>query len=129
MKKGKAKMSLRKKIKNGKTYFVVNDYLKLRAIFGELLNLIQTIKSKGDFNQAKDLVETYGVKVNKNIHIEVLKRMKQLDVAAYRGFIQPKFKLIMEGEEIKDIKLEYNEGFVDQMLRYSKNYSYLPFIN
>lgn len=127
--KGKSENVIEKKIKNGKTYFVVNDYLKLRAIFGELLNLIQTIKSKGDFNQAKDLVETYGVKVNKNIHIEVLKRMKQLDVAAYRGFIQPKFKLIMEGEEIKDIKLEYNEGFVDQMLRYSKNYSYLPFIN
>lgn len=127
--KGKSENVIEKKIKNGKTYFVVNDYEKLRTIFGELLNLIQTIKSKGDFNEAKNLVETYGVKVNKNIHIEVLKRMKLLDVAAYRGFIQPKFNLIMEGNEIKDIKLEYNESFVDQMLRYSKNYSYLPYIN
>lgn len=126
---GKQENVIEKKMRDGKTFFVVNDYQKLRTIFGRLLNLIQHIKSTGDQKEAKKLVETYGVKVNRNIHTEVLKRSKALDVAPYRGFIQPHFTLVMENDKIIDVKLNYSEPFVDQMLRYSRDYSFLPLEN
>ena len=114
---------------NSKTFFVINDYEKLRVIFGQLLNLIQTIKSTGNLDEGRKLVETYGVKVNQNLHTEVLKRTKALDIAAYRGFIQPRMTAVYTNGEITDIRIEYNESFADQMLRFSKDYSFLPLSN
>ncbi|MDP2175296.1 MAG: dihydrofolate reductase [Bacteroidota bacterium] len=127
--KGKKDNVIEKKVRDGKTYFVINDYNKLRAIFGELLNIIQTIKSTGNADAGKELVETYGVKVNKNMHTEVLKRTKALDIAAYRGFIQPMFIPVYENLKIININLAYTSTFSDQMLRYSKNYGFLPLKN
>jgi dipeptidyl-peptidase III len=126
---GKKDNVIEKKIKDGKTYFVVNDYLKLRTLFGRLLNMIQTIKSTGNMTEGQKLVETYGVKVDKTLHAEILKRTKALDVAPYRGFIQPKYTLVMDHDKITDIKLDYTESLVDQMLRYSRNYNFLPLEN
>jgi dipeptidyl-peptidase III len=120
---------IEKKIKDGKTYFIVNDYVKLRELFGRLLNIIQTIKSTGDMQAGQKLVETYGVKVNKNLHTEVLKRSNALDVAPYRGFIQPRYSMVMENGQIVDVKIDFTESYVDQMLRYSKAYNFLPFEN
>lgn len=126
---GKKDNVIEKKISNGKTYFVIKDYEKLRVLFGQLLSKIQSIKSTGNFEEGKKLVETYGVKVDKNLHTEVLKRTKVLDIAAYRGFIQPRYTPVMENGVIVDIKIDYEESFVDQMLRYSKTYSFLPYKN
>lgn len=126
---GKKDNVIEKKVKNGKTYFVINDYEKLRVLFGQLLNKIQTIKSTGNFEEGKKLVENYGVKVNQNIHTEVLKRAKALDIAAYRGFIQPRITPVYTGDQITDVKIDYTESFIDQMLRFSKSYNFLPFSN
>jgi len=126
---GKKDNVIEKKIRGGKTFFVINDYEKLRVIFGQLLNLIQTIKSTGNLDEGRKLVETYGVKVNQNLHTEVLKRTKALDIAAYRGFIQPRMTAVYTNGEITDIRIEYNESFADQMLRFSKDYSFLPLSN
>jgi dipeptidyl-peptidase-3 len=126
---GKKDNVIEKKIKNGKTYFVINDYVKLREIFGQLLNKIQTIKSTGNAEEGKKLVENYGVKVNTNIHTEVLKRTKALDIAAYRGFIQPRYTPVMVNGVITDIKIDYMESYTEQMLRHSKQYGFLPLSN
>lgn len=113
--------------KDGKTYFVVNDYEKLRGLFGELLREIQKIKSEGDFEAGKNLVETYGVQVDEALHMQVLERMKKLNAAAYGGFINPVLVPVEdENGEITDIKVEYPDDFTIQMLNYAKNYSFLP---
>lgn len=127
--KGKAENVIEKKVVDGKTYFVINDYQKLRALFGELLREIQRIKSEGDYEAGKELVENYGVKVDPELHKEVLDRYSKLDVAPYSAFIQPKIIPVKEGEEITDVKIEYPESFVDQMLYYGENYSFLPVEN
>ncbi|MEZ5035494.1 MAG: hypothetical protein R2796_10930 [Chitinophagaceae bacterium] len=114
---------------NGKTYVKINDYNKLRTLFGQLLREIQRIKSEGDFNAGKNLVETYGVKVDYALHKEVLERFKKLNVKPYRGFIQPKLVAVMDGDEIKDVKIEYPDDFYQQMMNYGKNYAYLPIHN
>lgn len=124
--KGKTQNVIEKKTENGKTYFVVNDYLKLRVLFGDLLREIQRIKSKGDYKAGKDLIENYGVKVDQALHKEVLERYKKLAMAPYQGFIQPKLIPVMENGKITDVKVEYPTSFMSQMLEYSKNYSYLP---
>lgn len=115
--------------KNGKTYVQVNDYEKLRILFGELLKEIQRIKSEGDYNAGKNLVETYGVKVNPELHKEVLERYAKLNIRPYKGFIQPRLVPVMDGENITDVKVEYPDSFFDQMIEYSKKYSYLPVMN
>ncbi|WP_300702001.1 dihydrofolate reductase [Bacteroides sp.] len=116
--------------KDGKTYVVVNDYEKLRKLFGELLAEIQRIKSTGDLKGAHDLVEAYAVKVDPTLHAEVLERYKKLNLAPYKGFINPKYEAVMDANgEITDIQVTYGEDYVDQMLRYSKDYSTLPSIN
>jgi dipeptidyl-peptidase-3 len=120
---------IEKKVKDGKTYYVINDYVKLRTLFGRLLNIIQKIKSTGNAAEGQKLVETYGVKVNKDLHAEVLKRTKALDVAAYRGFIQPRYTPVMENGMIRDVKIDFNESFTEQMLRYGQTYNYLPLVN
>ncbi len=114
---------------DGKTYVQVNDYDKLRELFGQLLREIQRIKSEGDYEAGKNLVETYGVKVNPELHEEVLTRYKTLDAKPYSGFIQPKLVPVMEGDKVTDVKVEYPESFFGQMMEYGKNYGYLPIHN
>ena len=114
---------------NGKTYVRINDYKKLRELFGQLLREIQRIKSEGDFNSGKALVETYGVKVDAALHNEVLQRYKKLNVKPYRGFIQPRLVPVMDGDKITDVKIEYPQSFFQQMIQYAKKYSYLPVKN
>jgi len=113
--------------RDGKTYVVINDYEKLRTLFGKLLAEIQRIKSTGDFEAGKKLVETYGVKVNQTLHTEVLNRYKKLNLAPYRGFVNPVYTLVKnEKGEITDVTVSYTENYIDQHLRYSKDYSALP---
>ncbi len=126
---GKKDNVIEKKTRDGKTFFVINDYEKLRILFGELLNKIQTIKSTGNAEEGQNLVETYGVKVNTEIHTEVLNRVKALDVAAYRGFIQPRYTAVMTNGIITDVTIDYTETFTEQMLRFSKEYGLLPMEN
>ncbi len=115
--------------RDGKTYVQVNDYGKLRQLFGELLKEIQRIKSEGDYNGGKNLVENYGVKVDAKLHKEILARFAPLGIKPYRGFIQPKLVPVMNGEEITDVKIEYPDNFFAQMLEYGKNYAFLPVKN
>ena len=116
--------------KDGKTYVVVNDYEKLRELFGELLSEIQRIKSTGDYQSAHDLVENYAVKVDPALHAEVLERYKKLNLAPYKGFVNPKYGAVVDAAgKITDVKVTYDEGYAEQMLRYSKDYSNLPSIN
>ena len=103
--------------------------IEQKKLFGQLLREIQRIKSEGDYEAGKALVETYGVKVNTNLHTEVLKRTKVLDIAAYRGFIQPRLTPVIVNGVITDIKIDYTESFAEQMLRYSKTYNFLPLVN
>lgn len=124
--KGAAANVIEKKFRDGKTFFVINDFEALRKIFGEMLAEVQRIKSEGDFKAGKELVEKYAVKVDPELHKEVLDRFEKLNMAAYGGFVNPVFVLIKNGKgEITDIKVEYTEGYVEQNLRYSKEFSYL----
>lgn len=109
-----------------KTYVKINDYAKLRHLFGELLAEIQRIKSEGEFEAARMLVEKYAVNINPELHREILARYKKLNLAPYKGFINPKMTLEMDEEgEITDVVLDYEESYVDQMLRYSDEYGTL----
>lgn len=127
--KGLPENIIEKKVKDGKTYFVINDYQKLRTLLGQLLREIQRIKSEGDYDAGKKLVEDYGVKVEPELHKEVLERYKKLKIAPYAGFINPKLIPVMNGDEIIDVKIEYPEDFTEQMLFYAKEYSLLPTYN
>ena len=128
--KGAADKAVEMVKRNGKTYVVVNDYQKVRSLFGELLSEIQRIKSTGDFEAARNLVEQYAVKVDPTLHAEVLERYKKLNLAPYKGFVNPKYEAVTDAEgNITDVKVTYNEGYAEQMLRYSKDYSVLPNIN
>ena len=116
--------------KDGKTYVVVNDYEKVRQLFGELLAEIQRIKSTGDFAAARALVEDYAVKVDPVLHAEVLERYTKLTLAPYKGFVNPKYEAVTDANgTITDVKVSYDEGYAEQMLRYSKDYSPLPSVN
>ena len=109
----------------GKTYFVINDYSKLRALFGELLKEIQRIKSEGDFEAGKALVEGYGVQVDEELHKEVLARTSKLNIAPYRGFVNPVLVPVMENDEVIDVKVEYVDSFLGQMKMYGEKYGHL----
>ena len=110
--------------KDGKTYVKINSYEKLREYFGELLGELQRIKSEGDFEAGRQLVEKYGVKVDPELHNEVLERYNKLNLAPYKGFVNPRYELVTDSEgNITDVKVIYGEGYVEQMLRYSKDYS------
>ncbi len=115
--------------KNGKTYVKINDYNKLRDLFGQLLREIQRIKSEGDYNAGKNLIENYGVKVNHALHKEVLERYKKLNIKPYKGFIQPELVPQMDDDKITDVKINYPTNFFDQMIEYGKKYSFLPVDN
>lgn len=115
--------------KNNKTYVRINDYNKLRELFGQLLKEIQRIKSEGDFNAGKNLVETYGVKVDRQLHQEVLERYAKLNIKPYRGFIQPRLVPVMDGNKMTDVTIEYPTNFFEQMMEYGKKYAFLPVKN
>ncbi len=116
--------------KNGKTYVRINDYEKLRGLFGKLLAEIQRIKSEGDFNAARNLVETYAVKIDPELHKEVLARYEKLRLAPYKGFVNPVYELVTDKDgNIIDVTVSYKEGYAEQMLRYSKEYANLPYRN
>lgn len=127
---GKAEKVIELAEKEGKHYIVVNDYDKLRELFGKLLAEVQRIKSEGDYAAGKALVENYGVKVDPALHKEVLERYAKLNLAPYKGFVNPIMKEVKNVKgEVTDIVLDYSEGYAEQMLRYSRNYSFLPTYN
>ena len=112
--------------RDGKTYFEIHDYDRLRELFGDLLRETQRIKSEGDFQAAQELVEGYGVKVDQDLHAEVLERNAQFTAAPYSGFVNPVLEPVMnEAGEITDIIMKQPESFEAQMLEYSRRYSHL----
>jgi dipeptidyl-peptidase-3 len=116
--------------KNGKTFVRINDYPGLRRLFGVLLAEVQRIKSEGDFKAGRQLVEAYAVKVDFMLHAEVLERYARLNLSPYKGFVNPVMKEIKNtAGEVTDVVLDYTEGYAEQMLRYSKDYSFLPAYN
>jgi dipeptidyl-peptidase-3 len=116
--------------RDGKTYFHIRDYDKLRTLFGDLLREVQRIKSQGDFQAGHDLVENYGVKVDPTLHAEILKRAENIKTAPYAGFIQPRLLPVTDANgNITDVKVEYPDDFVQQMLEYGEKYSFLPAVN
>lgn len=120
---------IEKVVREGKTYFVVNDYEALRGIFGRLLRELQRIKSEGDFEAGRDLVENYGTQVDQELHAEVLQRYAALDVPAYGGFINPRVVATELDGKVSDVRIEYPDDFVSQMLEYADQYSFLPHEN
>ena len=127
---GKADKVIEIAERDGKHYIVVNDYAKLRELFGKLLAEVQRIKSEGDYAAGKALVEDYGVKVDPTLHKEILERYTKLNLAPYKGFVNPQMKEVKNAKgEVTDIVLDYSEGYAEQMLRYSRDYSFLPTYN
>ena len=126
--KGLAENVIEKVVQEGKTYIVVNDFEALRSLVGGLLHEVQRIKSEGDFEAGRDMIETYGVKVDPALHAEVLERYGALNLAPYGGFVNPRYELVRDQntEQITDVRVTYDEGYADQMLRYSRDYSFLP---
>ena len=123
---GKSENVVELKLREGKTFVVVNDYEKLRALFGKLLAEVQRIKSEGDYEAGRALVENYGVKIDPALHREVRERYEQLHLSPYKGFVNPVMHVVKdENDAISDITLDYTENYVEQMLRYSENYSFL----
>ena len=122
---GKRENVIERKKKEEKTYFVINDYDELNVIFGKMLKEIQQIKSEGNYKAARHLVETYGVKVDIDLHKEVIKRWKKLKIAPYSGFIQPELSPVIENNKIVDVKINYPKDFKAQMLYYAEEYGFL----
>ncbi len=123
--KGRQDNVITKEIKDGKTYFVIRDYQKLRQLYGALLKEIQRITSEGDYPAARDLVENYGVQIDPDLHREVLGRYAKLNLAPYGGFMNPLYTPIKENGRIVDIEISYPDDYVQQMLRYGREYSFL----
>ena len=115
--------------RDGKRYVKINDYDALRNLFGQLLREIQRIKSTGDFEAGRALVERYAVKVDKDLHSEVLKRYAKLNIAPYGGFVNPILEPVMDGDQIVDVKLHYTTDYAAQMMEYGKKHSFLPLKN
>lgn len=123
---GKDKKVIEKVTRDGKTYFIINDYKELRTEFGDLLRIVQNITSEGDYNAARELVEKYAVQVDPELHKEVLWRYEKLNIAPYTGFINPVYSLESKDGKVTDVKIDYPDDFTKQMLLYSKNFSFLP---
>jgi dipeptidyl-peptidase-3 len=123
--KGLADNVIEKKVRDGKTYFIVNDYEALRGLFGELLAEVQRIKSEGDFEAGKALVETYAVNIDPELHKEVLERYASLGLKPYGGFINPEIVPVEKNGKVVDYKIVYNDNYLEQMLEYGKKYSTL----
>jgi len=126
---GKKDNVIEKIVKNGKTYFKINDFDALRNLFGELLKEVQRIKSEGDYEAGKSLVENYGVKVDYALHKEVKERYARLNLAPYSGFVNPVYRPIEKNGEIADVQISYPDNYTGQMLYYSDYYSFLPSFN
>ena len=118
--KGKSGKVIERMERDGKTYFVIRDYLELRNLFGQLLREVQRIKSEGDYEAAREFIETYGVKVDKSLHEEVLSRYAKLGVAPYAGFINPEYQPVMEDGHMVDVRIVYPDDFLTQMLAYGE---------
>ncbi|MFZ4457146.1 MAG: dipeptidyl-peptidase 3 family protein [Bacteroidales bacterium] len=130
LERGKGKSVIELKKRNNKTYVVINDYEQIRELLGLLLAEVQRIKSEGDWTGAKDLIETYAVKVDADLHNEILTRYSKLNIAPYKGFVNPVLIPVYGSNgEILDVKVSYTENYIDQMLRYSYEYQTLPTIN
>jgi len=128
--KGLPEQVIEKKMKDGKTFFVINDYQKLRTLFGTLLREVQRIKSEGDYAAGKELIETYGVKIDPTLHKEILDRNAQFSSAPYGGFINPVLApLYNDSGEIIDVQISYPNSFANQMLYYSATYNALSATN
>ena len=128
--KGKAENVIELVKKDGKTYIVVNDFVKLRKLFGELLCEVQRIKSEGDYEACKALVEGYAVKINPELHKEVIERNAALNIEPYGGFVNPEYELVTDAEgKVVDVKISYPANYVEQHLYYGKEYSFLPSFN
>jgi len=128
--KGKPDNVIEKVVVDGKTYYVVNDYKKLQVIFGQLLREIQRIKSEGDYEAGRELVENYGVQVDPELLAEVIERSAKLNIAPYGGFINPRLVPVTDDAgNITDIMVEYPDDFTNQMMEYGKKYSFLPLVN
>ena len=127
--RGKADKVIELVKENGKTYVVVNDFEKLRGLFGEMLREVQRIKSEGDYEAGKTLVEQYAVTVDPELHKEVRDRYYALDIEPYGGFVNPEYELVEKDGRIVDVKISYPADYVGQMLGYAKDYSFLPNIN
>jgi dipeptidyl-peptidase-3 len=123
--KGAADNVIEKKVRDGKTYFVVNDYEKLRDLFAQLLAEVQRIKSEGDYEAGKDLVETYAVNIDPALHKEVRERYASLGLKPYGGFVNPEIVPVEKDGKVVDYKLEYNDSYLDQMMKYGRKYSTL----
>ena len=114
------------KKRDGKTFVVINDYQQLRALFGKLLAEVQRIKSEGDYEAGRSLVENYGVKIDPVLHHEIRERYVRLHLSPYKGFVNPVMREVKDDSgHVTDITLDYTEGYAEQMLRYSRDYSYL----
>jgi len=127
--KGKSDNVITMEKRDDKTYVQINDYDKLRSLFGELLSEVQRIKSEGDFEAGKELVEAYGINVDPVLHQEVLGRFRKLNLAPYGGFINPVLVPVLEGDKIIDIKIEYPDDYTAQMMEYAEKFSFLPTYN
>lgn len=125
--KGRKDQVIEKIKRDKKIFYKINDYSKLRTLFGVLLSEVQRIKSEGDYEAARALVETYGVKVDPVLHKEVKQRFEKLNIAPYGGFINPVLKPKLREEEIVEIEIDHSEGYSDQMLRYSREFSFLDY--
>ena len=119
--KGKADNVIERVSRDGKTYFTIRDYEALRKLFGRLLAEVQRVKSEGDFEGARNLIENYGVRIDPVLHQEVLERYQKLNVAPYAGFVNPKYRLVEEEGKVMDVKIEYPTDFLTQMLEYGDN--------
>ena len=116
--------------RDGKHYLQINDYEGVRRLYGELLREIQRITSEGDYAAAAEMVETYAVKVNQDLHREILDRYAHLNLAPYKGFVNPVYTAEYDKDgNITNVTLSYTEGYVEQHLRYSRDYSWLPDVN
>ena len=128
--KGKAENVIEIVKNDGKSYVVVNDFERLRELFGELLCEVQRIKSEGDYEACKALIENYAVQVDPEFHAEVIARNKALNIEPYGGFVNPEYELVKDAEgNIVDVKISYPANYVEQHLDYSTNYSFLPTLN
>jgi dipeptidyl-peptidase-3 len=124
--KGKPDNVIEQVTRDGKAYYRINNFTKLRSLFAALLKEIQRIKSEGDYEAGKNLVETYGVKIDRVLHKEALERYAKLKLSPYSGFMNPVLTPVEQNGEIKDIMISYPDDYSKQMLEYSKKYSYLP---
>ena len=120
MNRGKKTNVIERVQRAGKTYFIIRDFDALRALFGQLLGEVQRIKSEGDFEGARKLIETYGVNVDLELHREVLTRYEALGVAPYAGFINPEYRLVEQDGKIIDVEIAYPDDFLGQMMGYGE---------